>query len=1243
MSRRKKLKILGCKVSNEMLTYCIQCLKKLQLKIYEQFGTSIIDNPDKYESLLPNEKADTDNQYSKMLQVALETPKSNNIAVTGTYGSGKSSFLRTFENKNKDWEYLHISLATFQDIEEKIANAEDEKSIIGGENPSDSDSSNKTYTKATKDQKQKNEQLNQILEKSILQQIFYKEKDETIPFSRFKRISNIKKRYSISHSFFIGIVLFYSLAVLLPEKVHAFLMCDVKKQIDEYPFIGLIVFFILGFYFYKIFQYFMKLQVSKFNIKSGEIEVNNKDKTSILNEHLDEVLYFFEVTSYNVVVIEDLDRFENTEIFIKLRELNTLINNSKDINRRVVFIYAIKDDMFKDKDRTKFFDFIVPIIPYINSSSSFQKIKEKFNQDNIDIEFLRNLSLRIDDMRLLINIANEYKIYKHKIGSKTLSKERLLAMIVYKNFYPSDFAELHSNQGNVYDIFNQRTRYINEELAKNKVLQVEKNKEINHLENMIALEKQKSIDELRMIYILKIISQVNSTSFRVQDGSQYSISNIQNLLTNEIFNKIKNTQTNYGYTFHQIENEINSQITYDEREKLIIEYPNEQLEQLKKELEFLKKQESEIKKYDVSQIAKIENSQIFKKIEKENLLKFLIREGYIRDDYYNYISYFFPGSLTFKDRDFVLAVKDDKPLEFQYTLNNIEEILKNLTTKDFESKAVLNFSLLDYMLEKNLQGDKFDYFITNLTDGSDISKEFISFFIFTPHQKAFLKIVHNKWVNIWFYIYKEKSLTEAAVNAYFQIFFKCLNVEELLAVNVNNSLKAFIEDNSYLPDYDPSNDKFESLILELQIKYKRINANDFKNVPLIVDFIFKNDLYELNQGMIKNYIERFKLDIEINKRLLISNYTTINEYSSLTSDLLLYIHKEINLYVENVLLSIQENSQESEDMIVELLNNEELDLKNKKAIIKKEEVKITDISTIPNDLWLEVLRENRVLINWDNLLFYYKESCEFDKYLIDALNINLNFIELSKYKINNEEVFGKEFLQLFSRQLLKENKINNEAYSNLIKSIIWRFGDLNIDALSSEKLEMILMNKKISLNSTTLNSLKKNSSQRQITLIESFKDEFLANYKELPLDDDNYIQILISDKFTNDEKVALIETIDLSLLKNEKLVHKIIDFYMLVSNTISEDLFDVLFDNSNYDNALKILVRQIPELDEAKITSLLNRLEGQYSELTLIATKPLMMSNSEINKKLAEALEIKKYISSKTIKGDEIKVNRKRK
>jgi hypothetical protein len=139
------------------------------------------------------------------------------------------------------------------------------------------------------------------------------------------------------------------------------------------------------------------------------------DKESILNRHLDEIIYFFQSTSYELVIIEDLDRFERPEIFVTLREINGLINTNNGVNQRVRFLYALRDDMFANKDRTKFFEFIVPVIPIINSSNSIDKVLEEGQRLQLEMRlnprFLREVSRYLDDLRLIKNIFNEYATY----------------------------------------------------------------------------------------------------------------------------------------------------------------------------------------------------------------------------------------------------------------------------------------------------------------------------------------------------------------------------------------------------------------------------------------------------------------------------------------------------------------------------------------------------------------------------------------------------------------------------------------------------------------------------------------------------------------------------------------------------------------------------------------------------------------------------------------------------------------
>ena len=138
---------------------------------------------------------------------------------------------------------------------------------------------------------------------------------------------------------------------------------------------------------YRLVKLAVSISALKFSVPHAEIEIGKEISKSALNTYLDEILYFFSVSKYEVVFIEDLDRFDQSDIFVKLRELNQLINNSKKVKQNVVFVYAIKDDMFMNKERTKFFDFIIPVIPVINNSNSKDKLQAVLKSSSYTLIF----------------------------------------------------------------------------------------------------------------------------------------------------------------------------------------------------------------------------------------------------------------------------------------------------------------------------------------------------------------------------------------------------------------------------------------------------------------------------------------------------------------------------------------------------------------------------------------------------------------------------------------------------------------------------------------------------------------------------------------------------------------------------------------------------------------------------------------------------------------------------------------
>lgn len=1203
--------------------------------IEKKLGINSIDNPSNYESLIPSENADTNNKYSEALKVALQTPKVNNIAITGPYGSGKSSFLRTFEKNYNEWIYLPISLATFKDDELL------EQPIFNNVNTNDS------TIIVNKDDKNKDTkyEINQIIEKSILQQIFYREEERNIPSSRFKRIKNIKSYWLGLHVGFFVLLAILGLFLYAPKYIKSLFLITELPNLDEMAL--LLSFFIgAGYFIYQLSKYLMNLQVSKLNLKDGEIELGNKEKTSILNEHLDEILYFFEVTSYNVVVLEDLDRFGNTEIFIKLRELNTLINNSKEINRRVVFIYAIKDEMFKDKDRTKFFDFILPIIPYINPSNSLEKIKIKFNNElTIDQDFLSDIALYIDDMRLLVNIYNEYMIYKHKLTSDKLDKNKLLAMIIYKNLYPSDFAKLHFNDGVVSALFNSKVELIQKQIAQ-KLLSID---EIEIIINNIKNETVENIIELKMIYLCKLAEKLNATSFKINNTDpRYSI---QELLLDEHFNILINSSSIAGFdrygamgntSFSQIENEINKEDSYLKRSQFIEDRRDNKIERLRENIEKLENQIDIMKSFSLQKLIQNTNENIFgEDFTDKDILKLFIRDGYIDENYHDYISYFFEGSITLNDREFLLSVKNNRSLEYIHRLTNIEELIKRLKKQDFDADAIFNFDFMAFIVEnqKNYQ-DQFIKIVSKLSDESELSIHFIFDYIQHADNLRREKLAPFLWKRFWWYIIKKSDFSDKKKDEYFEFLFQNLEVEKLIEFNIDNTLKDYIENKDQLSSFDVvQNEKYEKLYKALEIKYRFI-SNQRENLSLFRS-IYENDHYQINVDMVnKMLLLNTGQEKEFEEKLKYAHFTTLREPNLPLRKLREYIDENINEYIQNVFLKIETNTQESEETLIELLKHSTISSENKIAIMQKEEIKINDISQIINNIWVDLLKTNKVVANWSNLLNYYNEVKELDNAMVNFLNNKENYLELTKSSIAKEETFDKTLLQEVAKKIVESQNINDDAYSNLVKSTFWRWPNIEIIGMSDQRINTILENKKLLLSQANINNLKEYFPNKLIVFVEDFKAEFLEKITEFTLDDSDYLHIVSSPEFTMDEKISILEKIDLALFDNEKLVEIAIDTYEHSPREMAIELFDKLFEKASYEDALRILTVQIPYLEKEKIIECLNQFESPYPNLIEKTNKPLKIETTQRHNLLVTLLKEKGLISSFSVGEEKIKVNR---
>lgn len=441
----------------------------------------------KFRSLAPVTSEIKFNKYKKIFKTAFDKEYITNIAVTGPYSSGKSSIMQACKKKYGEDEFITLSLTNFTQ--------ENNNDTINIENNN-------------KEEKEEN------LESQLINQLLHKIKPKRIKESRF--VENLKiNTKSFSYIFsnalntiFVSIFLLCAFILLLNDNIiNNFALnkiIDIKQLCINIIITASAVY--IPYLTYNIISKMKQKKIlRKINIYGNDIELFPNDDTSIFDKHTDEILYLFENAGVKYFIFEDIDRYEDVTVFKKLREINILLNDKRKRENKplIKFIYLICDNMFTAEERTKFFDFIIPVVPFIHKGNSYDyMIKQLFPEeakDERNKKFLIKISLFIDNARLLKNIANEYHIYNkfiHLKDRKPYTKFiKLLSLIIYKNLFPKDFNLLYFNKGYLAELFNKEA---------------------------FALKQEKSVEEYKNKTIKECINVNNrDIFFKAPDGYDY--------------------------------------------------------------------------------------------------------------------------------------------------------------------------------------------------------------------------------------------------------------------------------------------------------------------------------------------------------------------------------------------------------------------------------------------------------------------------------------------------------------------------------------------------------------------------------------------------------------------------------------------------------------------------------------------------------------------------------------------------
>lgn len=1175
--------------------------------------------------------------YNKALQDGLTHSAVRNIALTGPYGSGKSSIINTFFYKNPHYYPIFISLATFKDSKKN----EDESQYNTVEEEENIRPKSEKQIQTAADEQEK---ISKKIEFSILQQLLYHVHSGEMPFSRFKRIHPISITENVA--FLISGPLL-ALSFLYSKYKNWKILADAAElkwpNMLSLDFVSIMIllfgFIAVIYYVIRVFR----IGLIKLNLQGAEVELSKENKLSILNEHMDEILYFFASTRFDILVVEDLDRFRDPEIFVKLREINTLLNNSKQITRKITFLYALRDDLFADESRTKFFDLILPVIPVTNASNSASKLITTFAELNlkkpISESFLSDLSLFLTDGRLITNIVNEFKIYRKQLNITDLDNAKLLSLIVYKNIHPADFTLLQENKGMLYDLFQ-----LKDSIKKELIEDLES--EANELKANIGLIERNfysSMKELRLVYLAILYKNIyeRDAYFSGQLYVNNDYRNLDDLTKDSLFSFIKSShtitfhRTNGGTTnirdeFSKVEKLVDDKRSYDEREVDLVKLFDFDKNQAKDRLSEVGREISRIRGYTFYELLKLKSlDRITTEINKDTRLTFLVRNGYINEDYSYYLSYFKPGQLGKSDVEYILAVKNERALEWQHKLEKTAIVADRVTEAECSSWTVMNFELVSYLLSSGNNSEKLKLISNQLAKLESEHFSFIQQYKQNKPETFGLLIagIIKRTNKFWRTVSHDNLLSQTEVTEYLVSLIKFGEIEDIKNQDIDRVLSNTIahEKDIFLLGDGCIIDRLSILLDDLRIKIALPPATRLHSKNLR-DIVLKKHHFELNQAMIEFMIASSNVTdnlIGFNK----GQFTNILETPEL-ADLASYIRQNLGIYVDDVYLKYENHERESVEGTIEILNSSDVLQESKEKVIASTRFELTSLDDVAHDLWNALIDYDRIKPSWRNVSSY-ERNFQISSVLISWLEKDrVNWMlgeekvrETSTYH-NEAENSGLNFQDVIIK-LLETPGLAQSVKLRLSKAILFEIDTLDFTNIGMEPAGEILPQVKYSKRVAL--SLKRSLFELFVKYIQNHWEQLVSDVDHLDLDGDDLIGILKSD-LTNEQREFFYTKLNPSLLSslfNERIPFPGSVFY-LPNMKMDDTQIASLNGTLTEDDTVDIIIGNIQTISEDTIAVLLQRLGSPFVKIARRVGKEVTKSKNI--EKLVEALSNNKKI-----------------
>lgn len=731
------------------------------------------------EDLGPRYREQDHSPYVELLvgQLTGRDDGRRNIALAGHYGSGKSSVLAEVERRlaaappaGSPWKRprraITVSLSSLGTSAAPTARVTE-----GGAPPA----------------------LTNFIEKEIVKQLLYRERPSRMRSSRYARTEAFRPWAAVIWAAAIAVG-GATVAVVsrFPTRFNEALPEDLATGRDWLGWAMLAVLVAGGVWIVWAAMRALhnRVRLEKLSAGPAVVALSNENNT-YFDEYLDEIVYFFEVSRTSVVFFEDLDRFNDPHIFEALRELNAVLNNAQQVSAKPVrFVYAIRDSVFEsiprlgemlDDDvsastrRTKFFDVVIPIVPFISHRNAQELVKAAFTDLEVrpGDEVIDLVAPHLTDMRLVKNIRNEFAVFAQQIlppaGPEGLDADCLFAMLVYKNLHLADFEKVREGRSSLDAVYRTYRTLVGDtaRAAENRARGARQ-----RLADLDDAPQNASLFGERLGSVLAALADAFGVQKQLSIGGRaYSLKDAvgpdfwQSWASSRASLRF---QSRWG-ALDVSADSLETLLGFELSEEL---WAEQSREAWMRELSTARELKDEVARATLAAMmrrsdpvtladGKISTLRDVAEDKLDRLTVDLISRGYLLDENYTlYVAKFQFGRLSRRAMNFILHAVQPNITDVRFRLAevaDIDAIVVQEGERLLNGRAVFNIDIFDHLLVTD--PDKLASAISRISDGTDDALEFIDAYLADGREPGTLiSLITPRWPGVMTYLAEQHGL-----------------------------------------------------------------------------------------------------------------------------------------------------------------------------------------------------------------------------------------------------------------------------------------------------------------------------------------------------------------------------------------------------------------------------------------------------------------------------------------------------